>query len=116
MPPPEFAAAAADTASTVAPFVVLAIIGGAAAVVIALRALRRRRADTADLRTSPPAADAPAVLWGLHVPGTPVQRMAKSVAIGFVAIDPEETSQLVRSTDGGANWYVVPRERWQDGD
>ncbi|TXK18635.1 hypothetical protein [Homoserinibacter sp. GY 40078] len=55
------------------------------------------------------------VLWGLHVPGDKVQRMAKSLAIGFVMLDPEETSRVVRSTDDGANWYVVPPERWGDG-
>ncbi|MFT4284957.1 MAG: hypothetical protein QM598_09010, partial [Protaetiibacter sp.] len=77
----------------------------------------RRRAASAGSEASadePAAPDAPKPLWGLHVPGAPVQRMAKSLAIGFISIDPEETSQLVRSTDGGATWHVVPRERWGD--
>ncbi|RQP12968.1 MAG: hypothetical protein EAS51_01315 [Microbacteriaceae bacterium] len=59
-----------------------------------------------------PDPRAPGTVWGLHVPGTPVQRMAKSLAVGFAMIDPEETSRVVHSADDGANWWVLPRERW----
>lgn len=97
-----------------APFVVLAVLAVVAVCAILVGRARRRRLVAA--RPSESASDAsdPGALWGLHVPGTPVQRMAKSLAIGFISIDPEETSQLVRSTDGGATWHVVPRERWGD--
>ena len=109
-------AADADAASAVAPFVVLGLIAVVAvAGILWSRARRRRTGDpSTSLRADAAAGEDPRVLWGLHVPGTPVQRMAKSLAVGFIAIDPEETSQLVRSTDGGATWHVVPREQWRD--
>ncbi|QNO37325.1 hypothetical protein H4J02_12950 [Protaetiibacter sp. SSC-01] len=59
-----------------------------------------------------PDPHAPGTIWGLHVPGAPVQRMAKSLAVGFALIDPEETSRVVHSADDGANWWVLPRDRW----
>ncbi|MBN9139281.1 MAG: hypothetical protein J0H23_00485 [Micrococcales bacterium] len=104
--------AAAGTASAVAPFVVLAFMAVIAVAAILWSRARRRRAG--DPAAESARGEEVRVLWGLHVPGTPVQRMAKSLAVGFIAIDPEETSQLVRSTDGGATWHVVPREQWRD--
>lgn len=68
-----------------------------------------RPADAGPARPDPRA---PNTIWGLHVPGTPVQRMAKSLAVGFAMIDPEETSRVVHSADDGANWWVLPRDRW----
>ncbi len=100
--------------TTLAGILVLVVIAvGATVAILVMNARRRRAAGGADAAAADPA-DGPRVLWGLYVPGSPVQRMARSVAIGFVEIDPEETSRLVRSTDEGANWHVVPRERWHD--
>lgn len=107
-------AAAAEPASgsAIVPFVVIALLGVIAVAGILVSRSRRRHTAAAD-----PARPAePEVLWGLHVPGTPVQRMGRSFAVGFAALDPEETSHVVRSTDGGANWYVVPREKWTSSD
>ncbi|PZQ87650.1 MAG: hypothetical protein DI534_14355 [Leifsonia xyli] len=109
--------------SELAPFLVLVAVAALAVGGIAVSSARRRRAAASASAAAPAGdvagagdapSDTPPALWGLHVPGTPVQRMARSLAIGFASIDPEETSQLVRSTDGGANWYVVPRERWNE--
>lgn len=69
-------------------------------------------AASADGAPARPDPRAPGTIWGLHVPGTPVQRMAKSLAVGFAMIDPEETSRVVHSADDGANWWVLPRDRW----
>lgn len=108
--------ASANTGSAAewAPLVVLAVLAVVAVCAILVGRNRRHRLVAAHPSERARDASDPEALWGLHVPGTPVQRMAKSLAIGFISIDPEETSQLVRSTDGGATWHVVPRERWGD--
>ncbi|QEO08875.1 hypothetical protein [Protaetiibacter larvae] len=93
-------------------WIVLAVL----AALIALAAVVSARRRTAEPR--PGSARARIQLgddgrmWGLHQPGAPVQRMAKSLAVGFASIDPEETSEVVYSTDGGANWQIIPREDW----
>ena len=83
-----------------------------AAVPPAERAPEEPPAASAGGTPTRPDPHAPGTIWGLHVPGTPVQRMAKSLAVGFATIDPEETSRVVHSADDGANWWVLPREQW----
>jgi len=76
---------------------------------------RRRRTDAgapASAKPARPRFEDDGRIWGLHQPGTPVQRMAKSMAAGFASIDPEETSEVVVSTDGGATWRMIPRDQW----
>ncbi|MFT4030161.1 MAG: hypothetical protein QM675_09825 [Protaetiibacter sp.] len=102
--------------SAAAPIVVLAALAVIAAAAIGWSSAQRRaRNPTGADAPADASADAkPRVLWGLYIPGAPVQKMAKPIAIGFITFDPEETSRLVRSTDGGANWWVVPRAHWKD--
>ncbi|WP_157981659.1 hypothetical protein [Protaetiibacter intestinalis] len=102
----------ADTAPgfPVALVVVVELVGVIVAAGLVVRRMRRAPQGPAEAD----AASASEVLWGLHVPGTPVQRMGRTLAIGFAMFDPDEASNVVRSTDGGANWYVVPRDKWGD--
>ena len=106
--------------------VVAALVAGIVAAGVLSARARRRAAENAaapppvfepdaaaaPVRGTHPDDGAPDILWGLHVPGDRVQRMAKSIAAGFAAIDPEETSEVVYSRDGGGVWHVLPRELW----
>ncbi len=106
---------AADAAPA-APVVWIVLVALVAIIVIAGVVVSRRRrtgADgTASAKPARPRPEDDGRLWGLHQPGAPVQRMAKSMAAGFASIDPEETSEVVVSTDGGSTWRVIPRDQW----